>query len=231
MSDIDYTDMMLDTAEPSPKGYVLLGYFIAIYIVVLASMTIHTANEKVSDSYKESVQWVGGIALAAAFGTFVAAPVMALSNKVQLTLYLSTVMLAGLIGALASMSIDAINKSSHGESYKDGVRATAGIGYAAAAITLVVGPYMLVSNKKILKLFLMVVMLALLISAVGGLGIHLASSTSDPSSKYKDSARAVAGVAIFGAACSMLALPMVAWKSKGGNLDAYSASDDMNFQY
>lgn len=205
--------------EPNIISYFIMAYVISIIIVIISSMTIHVTNnhEDSSDSFKNTVKGVGGMALAASLGVLIAAPTISFpkdNNRILLAIYLFAVFLAGLMGALASISIDSMSKlPSETATYKTSVRIVGGFGIMTALIAIIGGPiYVLKKDKRVLAMVLVAMLLASLTATVSGMGVH--SANIQPSDGYKKATRVVAGVALTGALVGLVGIPLMAYKMK-----------------
>lgn len=204
----------------SPKiiVYFVLSYVLSILIAVISGMTLHIAanQDSVSTDYKNNMKIIGTVCLVGSASVLLAVPTISfpsdLSRKL-LVMYLAAIVLSALIGALAGMSIDATNKSNEPDVYKKTVYGLASTSIAVALCVVVGGPILLLmGDKKTLAMVLVAMVLAALIAAIAGMGIH--ASTVELGSDYKTALQIVAGVSLAGAGLGLISIPLLAYKMK-----------------
>jgi hypothetical protein len=200
--------------DPKIISYFIMAYVLSILIIVISSMTINVTNnfDTLSNGYKTSVKWVAGVSLAASFSVLVAAPIVSFpqDNRVVLAIYLFAIFLSALIGALSGISIDCVNNSNKSSSYKNAIRGLGGTSITMALIAIIGGPLLVLADQKTLAMVLVAMLLASLIAATSGMGIHAASSS--PSDDYQKVSRGVSGVALAGALVGFVGIPLMAYQ-------------------
>lgn len=123
-------------------AFLCIGLCISVLIVAVSSMAIYETNHIPSESYRESVRWVGGISMGAALIALIASPIIirkqgfgGLKKKFIAFLILS-VLLSILVIAVSGMAIRQANVETS-DSYNDSVQWVAGSSLFLALVGII----------------------------------------------------------------------------------------------